>query len=85
MPSRSRNFSNFIRATCYNPVWQTAARLLYGGGVAQGKDAVGALDAEVAVHHQRAPVLLTLQLMRQLLRQRVHAVACRAAHHSYTN
>jgi hypothetical protein len=39
------------------------ACLLNGGGVAQGKDGVRALEAQVAIHHQRVPVLLALQLL----------------------
>lgn len=39
------------------------ACLLNGGGVAQGKDGVRALEAQVAIHHQRAPMLLALQLL----------------------
>ncbi len=39
--------------------------LLNGSGVAKCENAVRALHAQVVVHHQRAPVLLPLQLLQR--------------------
>ncbi len=42
---------------------QSGACLLNGGGIAKGKDALRALDSQVMIYHQGAPMLLPPQLL----------------------
>lgn len=45
--------------------WSCSACLFDGGSIAEGKDALRALDPQMMIHHEGAPVLLPLQLLQQ--------------------